>query len=153
MLGADPLVAEVIAELSSGLASADPQLIEGIAEHLASRGGSLESIAELAGVTVVECGLPMHGLHAAGLVFVRAGQRERTRRVVWVHECCHPMAERAGFGHCHPDVWRLTLAALMPRSVLREREEWAAADLAARCVVPWWVARARLNMTGVTSVS
>lgn len=153
MLGADPLVTEVVAELSSGDAYADPLLIEGIAEHLVSGGGSLGSIAELAGVTVVECSLGMHGFHTEGIVLIRAKLSERLKRVAWVHECCHPVATKAGFGHCHADVWRLTLATLMSRAILREQPTWRAGDLAARCVVPWWVAWARLDMMRVTPVA
>lgn len=152
MLGADPLAIEVLTELGSGEAVADPALIEALGEHLVSGGGSLESIAELAGVTVVECPLAMPGFHTGNLVLIRAGQRERARRVAWVHECCHPVAARAGFGHCHADVWRLSLAALAPLSVLREHRRWRVGDLAARCAVPWWAAYARTLTLGYTRV-
>lgn len=147
----DPLAAEALSELASDHAVADPWVIECLADHLTEGGLDLDVLAERAGVSVVETPFPMHGFYTRGLVFVRSGLSERTRRVVVTHECCHPVATLAGFGECHPDVWRLSLATMMPRAVIG-RHPRSVEDVAARCGVPWWAAWARLKMAAITAV-
>lgn len=145
--------------LRVGDCRADAALIEALAEHArAARvdvpAGQVvvdtwaEGIARGQRLRVVGCTMPA-GLPASlsgTAVYLSTLLGRMLGRVAIVHEVAHALLAAAGLVDSHGDVWRLTLAILMPRELCRGRDP---IDLAVAAEVPWWAAALRSSMTTV----
>lgn len=145
--------------LRAGDCRADAALVEALAAHARAarvdvpEGEAIvdawaEGIARGQRLRVVGCAMPA-GLPASlsgTTVYLSTLLGRMFGRVAVVHEAAHALLATAGFVDSHGDVWRLTLAILMPRELCRGRDP---IDLAAAAGVPWWAAVLRADMTTV----
>jgi hypothetical protein len=59
------------------------------------------------------------------------------------HELAHWTSARAGLSLAHPDVWRLTLAILVPPQAMPQGA--SIGDVAAATGAPWWAVEQRME--------
>ncbi|MBL8600326.1 MAG: hypothetical protein JNK72_00235 [Myxococcales bacterium] len=144
------LVAE---ELEGCPPRCDLALLEAVAEHVHEEriDDSAVGLAGGQGVEVaIEPGLPVEvdglALKSMSLLLVRPAISRSLLSLRIVHELAHLLLDRLGWAHNHGDVWFLTLAIAVPRSMLRAQRASNVLDLAAFAGTEGWVAAMRMRM-------
>lgn len=143
----DPVAAAALAELAVAPAC-DLSTLDALAEHVwtESKGPGVEGLAAGQGVTVTRdhaLPRPFRALLVDGEIIVRPCHDPAQERAAVAHELAHHVATRAGLCLAHPDVWRLTLAILVPASVMVRGA--SIGDVAAATGAPWWAVEQRMQ--------
>lgn len=144
----DPVGLAALSELAVDPAC-DLGVLDAIAEHVweMRRGPDVEGLAQGQDVRVTyahELPRPFRALLVDGEIIVRPNRDPAQTRVAIAHELAHHTATKAGLCLAHPDVWRLTLAILVPPRAIAQTT--CAGDLAAATGAPWWAVEYRLRL-------
>lgn len=143
----DSIALAALAELAVPPA-VDLHLLEAIATHVwdARKGPGVDGLAQGQGARVTRDDAlprPWRALLIDDEIIVRPCRDPSAACVAVAHELAHWTATRAGLSLAHPDVWRLTLAILVPQQALATGA--TVGDIAAATGAPWWAAAYRVE--------
>lgn len=142
----DPVAAAALSELAVA-AACDLDTLDAIAEHVWSerRGQGIEGLARGQGARVTHdhaLPRPFRALLLDDEIIVRPCRDPAQVCAAIAHELAHYAAKRAKLSLAHPDVWRLTLAILVPKSSMTGGA--SVGDVAAATGAPWWAVERRM---------
>lgn len=142
----DPVAAAALSELAVAPAC-DLDVLDAIAEHIweSRRGSGVEGLArgQRARVTYDHAlPRPFCALLLDDEIIVRPCRDPAQVCAAIAHELAHHAAKRAKLCLAHPDVWRLTLAILVPKSMMPPGA--SVGDVAAATGAPWWAVEQRM---------
>jgi len=143
----DPVAAAALSELAVAPAC-DLDTLDEIAEHVWAerRGRGIEGLArgQRARVTYDHAlPRPFRALLLDDEIIVRPCRDPAQVCAAIAHELAHYTAAKAGLCLAHPDVWRLTLAILVPKSMMTPGA--SVGDVAAATGAPWWAVEQRME--------